>query len=197
MMALAKLFEDFGQTRFDSDQPSSRASEEFEDEKLKSFEAGYGAGWEDAIAAQSDGDRRLQEAMQQSLLDMSVSKQEAFQAYVLAMRSVMEQIVDKMLPELAHQSLSGHVMSVLEQAVADNSDLPIEIRVSPDQKAEVGRAIGRYLSEGARVAADPVLSAHQALISVGPTETLIDLDSLIEEVRGAFKHFHESIEQGG
>lgn len=196
-MALAKMFEDFGHSHADPDTAPSRSSDQLEDEKLKSFEAGYGAGWDDAITAQNEGNRKLDEAMHQALLDMSATKQEVLESYILAMREVMEQIVDRVLPELADHSLRGHVLFLLEKAVTDHSDLPVEIRVPPSQKAAVSTAIGAHLDKGARVTAEPELLPHQALISLGPTETKIDLDGLIGEVREALNNFHDSVKQGG
>ena len=56
MMSIAHLLEDFGETHAHA--PIAMDDVSLEDERLEAFEAGYQAGWDDAVKAQTEDARR-------------------------------------------------------------------------------------------------------------------------------------------
>lgn len=195
-MPLTQLFEDFGSYKNATEIDGPEVDDALEEERLKSFESGYGAGWEDAIRAQSEGNRRLHEALEQSLLDLSFTKEEALQAYIVSVRPMLESIVTKVLPHIATDSLRSHIAGLLQNTVLDGLDPKVEVHVSAAQQTAVARVVQDLLPEGGTVRVDSSLSDSQARLALGVSERHIDLDDLITEIRAAISDFHAAIDEG-
>ncbi len=111
----------------------SEASEEaLEDQKLQSFEEGYQAGWDDAVKAQSDDKTRVSAQLDQSLQEMSFTYHEALAKLTNAMKPLMEQIVDKLLPAMARETLGAHVIEQTLDMLRDSKGHAVEIVVAKD-----------------------------------------------------------------
>lgn len=193
-MGAARLFEDFSRRDLPAD-PATTSIEDLEDEKLKSFEQGYGAGWEDAIKAQADSGKLLADTVQQSLIEVGFTREEALQAFIAATRPLLDGLVAKLLPALADRTLPQHVTTLLAKAIEDASDLPVEIRVAPDQHAAVSRALGDRMPDNARLSADADLAPGQACFALGTSEKQIDLPELIAEIGEAVEAFYNSVQE--
>ena len=70
-MSAAHLFEDFGEEKPKANLGSGLAVEEVADQKLEAFENGFQAGWEDAIAAQSETQSFVSSGLASSLQNAS------------------------------------------------------------------------------------------------------------------------------
>jgi flagellar assembly protein FliH len=189
-MGIASLYEDFGSQVAEISAPLPGGTDEIEEQKLVAFEKGYGAGWEDAVKVQTEGSQVVSDALKQSLLDLSFTREEALQAYVKAMRPLLERILTKVLPKLADQALLHHIVTLLEQTLSNSSDLPVEIRVAPEHQTVVAKLVDGLLPEGGQIRADTALSSKQAKFSFGESESQIDLETLINDIRGAISEFH-------
>lgn len=194
-MGSARLFEDFGRQTVPAKPSASTAIEELEDEKLKSFEQGYGAGWEDAIKAQADSGRLLVETVQQSLIEARFTREEAMQAFLAAARPLLDGLVAKILPALGEATLPQHVSALLAKALEEASNLPVVIRVSEDQHAAVARLLSSGLPENISLVADPDLASGQACCALGTSEKQVDLPGLVSEISDAVEAFYNSIQE--
>ena len=194
-MGTARLFEDFGQRNAPAQSASANAAEELEDQKLKSFEQGYGAGWDDAVKAQADNGKLLIETVQQSLLEARFTREEAMHSFVEAVRPLLDGLVTKVLPAVAEQALPQHVSTMLSKVVEEAVDLPVEIRVSEDQHAAVEQLLQDRMPENASLVADPDLASGQACCALGSSEKQVDLPELISEISDALKAFYNSFQE--
>jgi flagellar biosynthesis/type III secretory pathway protein FliH len=196
-MGTSRLFEDFSQRKAPEKQKSASTSmiEDLEDQKLKSFEEGYGAGWDDAIKAQHDSGKLLVDTVQQSLIEARLVREDALQAFISATRPLLDGLVRKVLPALAEQTLPHHVAGLLSRAIEEAADLPLEIRVAEDQHAAVARLLEDRMPETARLVADPDLAAGQACCALGQSEKQIDLPGLLAEITDAVEAFYNSIQE--
>ncbi len=194
-MGNARLFEDFGQRGAPEQSAAESAIEDLEDQKLKSFEQGYGAGWEDAIKAQADSGKLLVETVQQSLMDARLTRDQAMQSFIAATRPLIDGLVGKILPELADRTLPQHVSRLLANAIEEASSLPVEIRVSQDQYSAVARLLEGEMPENAVLVADPELASGQACCALGSSEKQVDLDGLVDEITDAVAAFYNSVQE--
>lgn len=195
-MGSARLFEDFGRRELPAPQAESAPSEEdLEDLKLKSFEQGYGAGWDDAVKAQAESGHLLAETVQQSLLDARMTREQAFKAFIAASHPLIDELVTKILPVVADRTLPQHVVALLNKAIEDASDLPVEIRVSPDQHAAASRVLDGRMPDTASLTADESLAPGQACFALGPSEKQIDLPELISQISEAVDAFYNSVQE--
>lgn len=194
-MGNARLFEDFGRTSAPVQATADSTAEEMEDLKLKSFEQGYGAGWDDAIKAQAETGKLLVDTVQQSLMDARFTRDQAMQSFIAATRPLLDQLVAKILPELGKRMLPHHVSALLTKAIEEASALPVEIRVSEDQHAAVSRLLDGKLPENASLVADPSLEAGQACCALGSSEKQVDLPGLVSEIADAVEAFYNSVQE--
>lgn len=194
-MGTARLFEDFGRRKAPAQSAAAAAIEDLEDQKLRSFEQGYGAGWDDAMKAQADSGKLLVDTVQQSLLDARLTRDEAMQSFVAATRPLIDGLVGKILPALAERTLPQHVSNLLAKVIEEASDLPLEIRVSPDQHAAVARLLEGRMPENATLLADSDLSAGQACCALGTSEKQVDLPGLVAEITEAVEAFYNSVQE--
>ena len=195
-MGNARLFEDFGRKEVKAQSTAATTSDEdLEDLKLKAFEQGYGAGWDDAVKAQADGGMLLAETVQQALLDVRFTRDDAMQAFIPATRPLIDGLIAKILPAMADATLPQHVAGLLGKAMEEASDLPVEIRVAPDQLAAVSRVLDGRMPDNASLAPDDTLAPGQACFALGTSEKQIDLPELISEITQAVEAFYNSVQE--
>jgi flagellar assembly protein FliH len=169
------------------------STEEIEDQKLQSFEAGYQAGWDDAVRAQSDQEGRVTAELGQNLQEMSFTYHEALSKLTSSFEHVMQQILDKLLPEVQRTSLGAHIAEQIRMITKDQGGLPIEITVAPSNVAKVTEMAGKALSEPFVVKGEQSLGEGQAFVRFGSTERQIDLASVVSGVSEAMAAFFHEI----
>ncbi len=177
-----------------SDEPEEKISnEEIEDQKLQSFEAGYQAGWDDAVRAQSDQVGRVTAELGQNLQEMSFTYHEALAKFTAAFEPVMQQILDKLLPELQRASLGAHIIEQIGMISKEAGGIPVEITVAPANIGKVKEMAGEALSDPFVVKGERSLGEGQAFVRFGTAERQIDLDTVISGVSTAMSAFFHEI----
>lgn len=178
-MSLAHRYQKFGS--FQSVEPAAETlSNEFlEDQKLESFEAGYQAGWDDAVKAQADDKTRVSAEFAQNLQEMSFTYHEALTRLTIGMQPLMQQIVNKLLPTTAREVLGSHILDLLSDMIRDQADQPIEISVAPENSPMVEALAQGALTRPFILHPDPSLGSGQAFVRVGGVEKEVDLDAIV------------------
>lgn len=195
-MGVAKLFEDFSDEQDLVQEMFEHSTEELEDIKLKSFEQGYGAGWDDAIKAQQEGMTLLSDTVEASIKDLQMTQEDSLRAFTEATLPLLEGMVSKVLPILADHSFAFAVRSVLEKSLTEATKLPVEIRVAADQQNQVAHALSDKPAAEISLKTDETLAPGQACIGLGASEQQIDLDGLIKEITEAVENFQISVKEG-
>ena len=75
-----------------------------EDARLASFEDGYKAGWDDAIAAQDKETARIRADFARSLEDLGFTYTEAHRHVLNAIEPLLRDMVCKVMPRMAHRA---------------------------------------------------------------------------------------------
>jgi flagellar assembly protein FliH len=168
----------------------SEASEEaLEDQKLQSFEEGYQAGWDDAVKAQSDDKTRVSAQLDQSLQEMSFTYHEALAKLTNAMKPLMEQIVDKLLPTVARETLGAHVIEQTLDMLRDSKGHAVEIVVAKDSLPAIEALLTRELKDPFSLIGEASLSSGQAFVRIGQQEREIDVDAVVAGISDAVTAF--------
>lgn len=166
-----------------------------EEQKLQAFEAGYQAGWDDAVKAQDEESLRISAAFGQNLQDISFTYYEAVAKLTSSFEPLMSEMVAKVLPALAGKTLALHVVEQVRQLVQISIERPVEIVVSPDNEDKVRKILKEALVEPFKIVSDPGLCDEQVFIRIGANEREIDLGSTIREVAKAIEAFFHEIEE--
>ncbi len=194
MTELQDLLEDFGcavpEVNAASILDASSVSEaELEGQKLESFEKGYRAGWDDAIAAQADDRTRISSALGQHLQDLSFTYHEAYGQVLASLTPLLSELVETFLPQVARATIGMHIAEHLEKLTADIANCEVEIAVSPDNMEAVAPHLEGSFGFPIKLVTDDTLANEQADIRFGDQERQIDLGDLAKSVNEAVQGF--------
>ena len=88
--------------------------------KVASFEQGYSAGWDDAVAAQQGDQTRIRADLARNLQSLSFTFQDARSHVLQAIRPLILEMVNRLLPEVARETLAP----TLDEWVAGAHEIP-------------------------------------------------------------------------
>ena len=146
--------------------------------------AEYQKGLEDGVArAQLESTAQQAKALSDisaSLADMAFGYAEARSELLNQIRPVIAQISEAVLPALAQETFSTHLIETLENAFARTTDQTAEISVAPDMVSVLSDA-----DLGFEPVPDPTLTLGQARLQGGGTHIMIDLPSLVSDLQKA------------
>ena len=195
-MSVSHRYRNFGGVKASADENSEKSAEALEDQKLKAFEAGYQAGWDDATKAQSDAKEKVTTELGQNLLDMSFTYHEAISKLTVSLEPAMKGIIDKLLPEMVKPAIGMHILEQVQAVLKEQIDGPVEIVVRPDNIEVVQAIIQKNLPEPFTIVGEDSLGEGQAFIRIGVNERQVDLDTVVVEVSKAMSaFFHESVSE--
>lgn len=199
-MSIAHLLEDFELSPNGPGRLHLLSEDALEEQRLASFEQGYSAGWDDAIAAQSENQARLSAGLSKSLEDLSFSYNEALGQMNRSLEPMFTGLVETVLPEALEQSYGHHIVEQLQEMAREQISQPV-LLVLP---AGVGRALEPVLDRDfgvpIQMVEDGSLSPGQACLRVGTAEREVDCSELLESISAAVSAFthagKESVEHG-
>ncbi|MEL7164895.1 MAG: hypothetical protein AAGL96_05420 [Pseudomonadota bacterium] len=186
------LYQDFGSA--DEVLNSPRLEKELdalEDAKLVSFEAGYQAGWDDAIKAQQSIGKSVSTALANNLQDASFQYHEMRAQLIRNVEELMKALVSNCLPLMAQHTLGNHICDLIRSHAQDGVDCEIELVVNPNAIPSVEAALEHVLDRYS-LKSDDSLASDQAQIKLGQSEYSVDLGRAISEVDAAITDFFEA-----
>ena len=189
-MSVSHLLEDFGATI--GGKTVSMSDVTLEEERLDSYETGYKAGWDDAVKAQEGDSRRISGDFAQNLEDLEFTVTEATQGILRDLRPLLEEMVHKVLPKLARDSLGMRVTELLATAAADGMDPVIEITTSPANLASLEALADASGNPRVTLRSEDTLGEGQVQMRLGAEEREIDLDALLGEIERAVSEFFDA-----
>lgn len=185
MTNLAAYLEDFGTPSDVSGRPLI-SDETLETERLEAFDKGYRAGWEDAIKAKSDEDARLSDGVAHSLQDLSFTYHEVHAQILSNLTPLFNEILQKMLPVLARDTLGAHIVDQLSQLARDIGTVQISIEVAPGTAQQVSQLINAAsTSLPVTVIESPLVVEGQANMKLGAKELTIELAEVSQQITEA------------
>ncbi|MEO9651163.1 MAG: ABC transporter ATP-binding protein [Roseobacter sp.] len=195
-MSVSHRYRNFGVEKNTDNQEAEINSEALEDQKLEAFETGYQAGWDDATKAQNDTQEKISAELGQNLLDLSFTYHEALSKLTMSLEPAMQQILEKLLPEIANKALGPHILEQISALMKQKIKGPVEIVVNPKNFNTVQAMVGDKSSESVVIVGEESLGEGQAFIRIGIEEQQIDLDSIVAEIMQAMTaFFHESAQE--
>ena len=189
MTSTAHMYENFAQSLQETPAAPSLSEEEVEDVKLASFEVGYSSGWEDALRAHEDSKTAVSTALKDCLDRASLSRDSAFDQFVASAEMLIDGIVKQILPAISQEVLGQHIRDILVETAQSAIGKRVVISVSPQDFDSMEKISGDWLPEAAELRADSSLKTGQADLSLGDSETHVDLAEVISEVSRAVDAF--------
>lgn len=194
-MSLSHRYRNFGGPKVPGPQESNANVVVTEDQQLEAFEKGYQAGWDDAVKAQADSVAKISAEFGQNLQDMSFTYHEALSKLTLSLKPVLTEIVEKLLPEIAQQTLGPQIVDQLLEMIKDQPHQPIEIVVAPSNVEAIQDIAEDKLKDPFEIVAEPSLAEGQAFVRIGEVERSVDLQAILSGVSDALTAFFHETEQ--
>ncbi len=182
-MTLAHLYQNFGGKAGGADGSGDAVDEALEEEKLKSFESGYQAGWDDAIKAQEDTRTHVSAEFARNLQEISFSYHEARAALKKDLGAFLAPVLQNLLPSVGRDGLSQHVLEHVTRLAQEHMERPVEIAVAPEKVETLTRAFDAEFEEPFKIVGDNGLSEDDVFVRLGTAEVMIDIEPWLQEIR--------------
>ncbi len=191
-MALSHLLQDFGDSLSVGNQISI-SDVSLEEQRLESFEQGFKAGWDDAIKSQGGEQAKISSEFSRNMQDLSFTYHEAHTNLFKAMEPLLQQMVETVLPKIAHQTIGARVVEQLSEMARDQGDQPVQITVAPSNHATMEKLLQQEFGFPLSVVEEPTLGEGQVYLKFGQSERQIDLDEVLNGIGQAVAaFFHEN-----
>ena len=162
-----------------------------EEAKLASYDQGYAAGWEDAAAAQSDEQGRMRTDLARHLQALGFSYQEARMHVLKAIEPLLIEIVSRLLPDLARETLAPVVLEALMPMAEAMADTPVTLVMNPAARPAIEHLLERATGLPLILQEEPTLGEGQVYLRLGSSETQVDLDRAIADITAAVRGFFD------
>lgn len=166
-----------------------------EETKLASYESGFAAGWEDATAAQTGDQARLQVDLAQNLQNLSFTYHEARDHVLRSVEPLLTEIVNKLLPEIAQNVLAPTILQILLPIAEKLAENPVTLVINPAARQAIENLIEKVAGLPIAILEEPSLSEGQAYIRMGETESQVNLDRAAAEISAAVRGFFDRPEK--
>lgn len=163
--------------------------EELEEARLASYDQGYSAGWEDAVAAQNDEVARLRSDLGRNLQDLAFTYHEAHSHVLRTLEPLLHDMVVKVLPAIARESLGQVVLEHLRPLAKEMSAAPVSIVANPANRALLEDILIADAPFPFAVLEEHSLGEGQVYLRMGDVEQRIDLDGVIAAISAAVAAF--------
>lgn len=161
----------------------------FEEMKLASFEEGYSAGWEDAVAAHSGDQTRIRDDLARNFQSLAFTYHEAREHILQSIEPLIREMVTHILPKLARASLGPLVLETLRPLIAEAANAPMVLVINPGARPAVEAVLSADKAIPLLIQDEPSLGEGQAYIRFARSETRIDLDRALASITAAMDDF--------
>lgn len=161
----------------------------FEEVKLASFEEGYSAGWEDAVAAQSGDQTRISDDLARNFQSLAFTYHEAREHILQSIEPLIREMTTLVLPRVAKASLGAFILETVRPLVAEASNAPMVLVINPNARPAVEAVLTGDKAIPLQIQDEPSLGEGQAYIRFGRSETRIDLDRALAGIAAALDDF--------
>lgn len=192
MNSIGHLYTEFSSFQSERGMDAPLVDQAVQDARLEGFEAGYQAGWDDAVKARSDEGDRLTDDFVQTVQDFSFTYHEAYSKLSDSMQPLMTRFVTSVMPEVAKDGLYVQLADQIKNLVDTQSENAIAIAVSPQRKELISQILRNKVGVPFAIEEEPSLSNGQFYLRVSQQEREIDIDSVVEEVRNSINAFFQS-----
>ena len=162
-----------------------------EETKLAAYDSGYTAGWEDAAAAQSEDQTRVQADLARNLQGLSFTFHEARQHVLRALQPLMSEMVGRLLPAIGRETLSQVVLEAVMPIAEKLADTPITLVLNPVARPAVEALLEQATGLPLLITEEPSLSEGQVYLKFGDSETQVNLDRATAEITAVVRGFFE------
>ncbi len=182
-------------TRIVSDDPKISSNTSLEEHRLEAFEQGYKAGWDDAAAAQSEDQSRVAADFARNLQELSFTYHEARGHILGSLEPLLKEMVTKVLPKLARDSLPQTIVDEILSASETQTKAGIQIVISPANRPALEQLMETQNNLDITIIEEPSMADGLAYLRFADTEKQVDLDSVLSSFSQSIDGYFEQQEK--
>ncbi len=160
-----------------------------EEAKVASFEQGYSAGWDDAVAAQQGDQGRIRADLARNLQSLSFTFQDARSHVLQAIKPLILEMINRLLPEVAREALGPTVLEAVMPMAADLADTPLTLVLNPAVRDQIEELIVQATGLPMVIEEEPTMPDGQVYIRFGTSEAKVDLGQVTTDISIAVRAF--------
>lgn len=160
-----------------------------EEAKVASFEQGYSAGWDDAAEAQQGDQSRIRADLARNLQSLSFTFQDARDHVLQAIRPLILQMVNRLLPEVAREALAPTVLEAVMPLAEEMANAPLTLVLNPAVRRQIEDLVTEATGLPMVIDEEPTMPEGQVYIRFGTTETKVDLAQVTTDIAIAVRAF--------
>ncbi|NJM81748.1 MAG: flagellar biosynthesis protein [Tabrizicola sp.] len=160
-----------------------------EEAKIAAFEKGYTAGWDDAVAATETDQSLIRADLARNLQSLAFSFQEARSHVLGAVRPLILEMVNRLLPELAREALAPMVLEGLMPIAESLADTPLTLVMNHAVRTRIEAVLTQATGLPLIIEDEPSLDEGQVYIRFGAAETKVDLTQATATIANAVNAF--------
>jgi len=169
-------------------QPLVEASA-LDEARITSFEQGYSAGWEDAAASQQGDQTRIRADLARNLQSLAFTFQDARSHVLQAIRPLILEMTNRLLPEVAREALAPTVLDALMPMADELAEAPLTLVLNPAMRDRVEGLVAQATGLPMVIEEEPSLDEGQVYIRFGPSESKVDLTQVTTDITAAVRAF--------
>lgn len=159
-------------------------------------QAAYDAGYRDGCDACETSllavEARTREAVGAQLQALTFTYQEARDNVLRGVESLLGEIMAKVLPTLAQETLLPKILELLRPLSERSAPQAVTIHVNPAAQKTAQDFLARTANLPVVIEARPDLGLGQAVLSSGNQEQMIDLEGAIQAIAIAISEFYQA-----
>jgi flagellar biosynthesis/type III secretory pathway protein FliH len=160
-----------------------------EEAKVASFEQGYSAGWDDAVAAQQGDQDKIRADLARNLQSLSFTFQDARSHVLQSIRPLILEMVNRLLPEVAREALAPTVLDAVMPMAEGLADAPVTLVLNPANRSQVEGLVAQATGLPMVIDEEPSMPDGQVYIRFGTAETKVDLAQVTADIGLAVRSF--------
>jgi len=160
-----------------------------EEAKVASFEQGYTAGWDDAVAAQQGDQARIRADLARNLQSLSFTFQDARGHVLQSIKPLFLEMVNRLLPEVAREALAPTVLEAVMPIADDLADTPVTLVLNPSVRGQIEDLLTQATGLPMVIEEEPTMPDGQVYIRFGASETKVDLGQVTTDIAIAVRAF--------
>jgi flagellar assembly protein FliH len=127
---------------------------------------------------------------------LGFSYQEARMHVLKAIEPLLIEIVARLLPDLARETLAPVVLEALMPMAEAMADTPVTLVMNPAARPAIEQLLERATGLPLVLQEEPTLGEGQVYLRLGTSETQIDLDRAIADITAAVRGFFDLPQRG-
>lgn len=170
-------------------------SAELEAARLAGYDAGYQAGWDDALKSSEMEHTHIQAEFARNLEELSFTFFEARRQVCFSLKPLVAALVNHVAPEL----MRAHFTQLLEQTllpqIEEQSQTTVDLVCAPEDEALLKELLAQQDRLPVALRTEPTFSQGQVRFALGHETHEVDAAALLENIQRCTTAFFEDLQE--